>query len=218
MEGRNPLLERFFAELQRAVGSAALASREGLTSEELEVVVGVDAAYGDGLVASAAVAWRVGEREVVAYSTHICEPPYPYVPGLLFLREGPPMLEAVKGLRPGWELLLVDAHGVLHPRRAGLAVFLGFILEKPALGVAKSLLVGVEEEGEEVGRVFIEGRHLGYWFRPKGSRKFYVSPGYRVSLEEVPRIMGRVGPGYPEALRLADRLARRRIREELGGG
>jgi len=218
MSTRNPLLEEFLIQLQRAIGTNAISSGGTLKSEEMDIVAGVDAAYVDERMAAAAVAWSLKDRRIVNESFYLCEPPYPYIPGLLFLREGPPMLKALKGLKVEWQLLLVDAHGVLHPRMAGLAVFLGFILGKPALGVAKSRLVGVEESGEEMGGVYLEGRLLGYWFRPKGSRKFYASPGYLISVEEVPKLISRVGPGYPEALREADRLARRRLKEALGSG
>ena len=216
MSSRIPALERLLMELQKAVGRAAYASGSRLGSEELRVVAGVDAAYGGGFMAAAAVSWSLESREIVDEAIHVCEPPYPYIPGLLFLREGAPMLEAVKRLGDGWQLLLVDAHGVLHPRRAGLAVFLGFILDRPTLGVAKRLLVGVEEGEGEVREVRLDGEVLGYGFHPPSSRKFYVSPGYGVAVEEVPRIISDMGGGYPEALREADRLSREKIGEILG--
>lgn len=216
MSSRIPALEKFMIELQKAVGRIVYTSGSRLGSEKLRVVAGVDAAYGENLMAAAAVSWSMESREVIEKSVHICEPPYPYVPGLLFLREGAPLLEAVKGLRGRWQLLLVDAHGVLHPRKAGLAAFLGFILDKPTLGVAKNLLVGVEEGDGEIREVRLDGRVLGYGFHPPSSRKFYVSPGYGVAVEEVPRIISDMGGVYPQVLREADRLSREKIREMLG--
>lgn len=206
----------FFEELQRAIARVALEA--GKVVKEVEVVVGVDAAYHENLMVAAAVAWDVGSREVISESFHICEPPHPYVPGLLFLREGPALLEAVKRIKHRWDLLMVDGHGLLHPRRAGLAVILGFILDMPSLGVAKSLLVGVEGEGEEMGPIYLDDKVLGYWFRRNGRRRFYVSPGYRVGVGDVPRIVERVGPGYPEVMRLADRAARERLKRVLEKG
>ena len=207
---RNPLLERFFEALQEAVGRMALERRVRL--REPRRVAAVDAAYGGELMASCALVWDLGEGRVLESNYVICRPTYPYVPGLLFLREGPPMLEALRGLSSGWELLLVDAHGLLHPRRAGLAVFLGLLLGKPSLGVAKSLMVG-EEEG---GVVKVGGEVLGYRFGGGGTRRFYVSPGYMIDVGDIPVLMESLGPGYPPALREADRLARLRLREALG--
>ena len=208
---RNEILEEFFVDLQKAIGRTLKMERR-LRLDELENLVSVDAAYRGELMAVAAVKWSLRRDEVVGEKTLICKPPYPYVPGLLFLREGPPMLKLVKEFED-WQLLLVDAHGILHPRRMGLAVFLGFILDKPAIGLAKSLLIGEEELGETSGRVFVEGKALGYWFKPKDSRKFYVSPGYMVEVNQIPEIVSILGSRYPEALRRADMLSKKMLRD-----
>ena len=207
---RNEMLEEFFIDLQEAV-RRALKIEARLNVKNVENIVSVDAAYREELMAVAAVKWSLKRGEAVEERTMICEPPYPYVPGLLFLREGPPMLKLIKEFKD-WQLLLVDAHGILHPRRMGLAVFLGFILDKPAIGLAKSLLVGEEEAGETFGRVFVEGDALGYWFKPKNSRKFYASPGYMVEVDQIPELVSILGSRYPEALRRADMLSKRALR------
>lgn len=211
------VLKPFLEELQRAIARTISRAIGGLRAEDVEVVAAADAAYsGEELMAAAAVAWDLKTRKVIERSYSVCKPPYPYVPGLLFLREGPAVLEAVKGLRCGWDVLLVDGHGLLHPRRTGLAVILGFVLDRPSIGVAKSLLVGVEGEGEEMGPIYLDGERLGYWFR--GHRRFYASPGYLVRVDEIPRIMRLLGPGYPEVLKAADRAAREKLREVSGKG
>ena len=207
---RNEILEEFFIDLQKAIGRT-LKIEKRLGIDDLENIVSVDAAYRGELMAVAAVKWSLRKGEVMDEKTMICKPPYPYVPGLLFLREGPPMLKLVKEFED-WQLLLVDAHGILHPRRMGLAVFLGFILDKPAIGLAKSLLVGEEELGEIFGRVFVGGEALGYWFKPKGSRKFYASPGYMIEVDQIPEIVSILGLRYPEALRRADMLSKKALR------
>ncbi|HYH48041.1 MAG TPA: endonuclease V [Acidimicrobiia bacterium] len=63
--------------------------------------------------------------------------PSAYAPGLLALREGPVLAAAVSSLRRRPEVLLVDASGADHPRRAGLAVHLGWVLDVPTVGVTK---------------------------------------------------------------------------------
>ena len=67
----------------------------------------------------------------------------PYVPGLLSFREAPLLLEALRKLRTRPDVLLVDGHGRLHPRRLGLASHMGLHVDVPTIGVGKSLLVGV---------------------------------------------------------------------------
>jgi deoxyribonuclease V len=58
----------------------------------------------------------------------------PYLPALLALREGPLLEQAVRApITP--EVLLVNATGRDHPRRAGLAFHLGAVLGLPTVGV-----------------------------------------------------------------------------------
>jgi len=64
-----------------------------------------------------------------------------YVPGLLALREGPVLAAAVTALRLGPDVVLVDASGADHPRRAGLALHLGWALDLPTVGVTRRPLL-----------------------------------------------------------------------------
>ena len=60
-----------------------------------------------------------------------------YIPGLLALREGPVLAAAVAALDQAPDVLLVDASGADHPRRAGLAVHLGWALDVPTVGITR---------------------------------------------------------------------------------
>src|SRR5439155_270280 len=59
----------------------------------------------------------------------------PSAPGLLALREGSMLAAAVEALEARPDVLLVDATGRDHPRRAGLALHLGAVLDVPTIGV-----------------------------------------------------------------------------------
>jgi deoxyribonuclease V len=111
----------------------------------------------------------------------------PYVPGLLGFREVPALAEAWSRLpvKPG--LLLVDGHGIAHPKRLGIACLLGLALDVPTIGVAKSILVGSlaeplpEEPGARAPLVW-RGEQIGVALRTRrGASPVYVSPGHRVS-------------------------------------
>ncbi|HMK97313.1 MAG TPA: endonuclease V [Acidimicrobiales bacterium] len=58
-----------------------------------------------------------------------------YLPGLLALREGPLLATALGALHRPPDVVLVDATGRDHPRRAGMALHLGAVMGIPSVGV-----------------------------------------------------------------------------------
>ena len=160
---------------------------------EINRICGVDVAYsGDIAYCSAVVMDRnLQPLESVDVETVVTRP---YVPGLLMLREAEPVFHVLRKLKDGYDLLLVDGHGLLHPRKCGLACYVGVMLDKPAIGVAKSRLCGTVRPD---GFVELGGEILGYAI----SKKLYVSVGHRTSLETAIAIIKELGT---EPLRLAD--------------
>ncbi len=205
------LLNKFLEKLQIAI-SRNLNLSSDLDISKLEKIVAVDSAYKNNeLMVTVGVLWSLKKKEIIKESYVVSKPTHEYIPGLLFIREAPSLVEVVEKIGDGWDLLIVDGHGILHPRRAGLAVIAGFILNKPTLGIAKKLLVGEEAGDEKMGPVYLDGKVLGFWFKDK--RKFYVSPGYKVGVEEIPEIINLMSGRYPEPLKIVDRLARKKISE-----
>ena len=119
---------------------------------------------------------------------------YPYVPGLLMLREAEPIFYTLKLLKNTYELLLIDGHGLLHPRKCGLACYIGVTLDKPTIGIAKSRLCGRVRPD---GFVELDGEILGYAI----SKKLYISVGHRLTLKTAIVLVKELGI---EPLRLAD--------------
>jgi deoxyribonuclease V len=124
----------------------------------------------------------------------------PYVPGLLMLREAEPILYTLKLLKNNYDLLLIDGHGLLHPRKCGLACYVGFTLDRPTIGVAKSRLCGRVRPD---GFVELDGEILGYAI----SKKLYISVGHRITLKTAIALVKELGI---EPLRLADINSRRK--------
>jgi len=114
---------------------------------------------------------------------------FPYVPGLLSFREAPAVLAAIRKLKTEPDVFMFDAHGLAHPRRLGLAAHVGLLLDRPAIGCAKSLLCGKYQEPPATPGKFAplihEDELVGAILRTrKGVKPVYVSVGHRVSLQD----------------------------------
>ena len=179
------------------------------------VVAGLDAAFPKGgrECVAAAVAWSVRERRVLEERVARRPLTFPYVPGLLSFREAPAVLAALSELTTPVDALLCDGQGLAHPRRFGLACHLGILTGIPAVGCAKSVLVG--EHGDlgpaRGARVPLEHREerVGTVLRTRdGVRPVFVSIGHRMDLPaaEALVLVCAIGFRLPEPVRRADRL------------
>jgi deoxyribonuclease V len=178
------------------------------------IVIAVDVAYTEEVAAGCAVLFNNNTKEIIDSSTIIRYIDSDYVPGFFQLREGPIIVELVRSLR-AHGIVLVDGNGILHPRRFGLASYLGVKLDVQTIGVAKKLMLGeiglrsedsaeVREDEEVLGRAL--------WLKKK---PIYVSIGHRVSLESAVKVVIDSSiHGYPEALRQAHRLSKEVLRKK----
>jgi deoxyribonuclease V len=166
-----------------------------------------DGAAGDPLWAAAAAsdATAVVETEAAA----------PYRAGMLALREGPALEAAVRALDVAPDALLVDATGRDHPRRAGLALHLGSVLDLPSVGLTHRPLRadGSWPEDEPGARtpLLLDGALVGYWLRTRpGTRPLAVHAAWRTEPESAVEIVlaSLAGHRAPEPLRRARRAAR----------
>lgn len=140
----------------------------------------------------------------------------PYVPGLLALRLGPLLEQAVRALRTRPDVLLLDGTGRDHPRGAGLALHLGAELDLPTVGVtSRPLVASGDWPADEPGArssLRIRGVVVGCWLRTRpGTRPLAVHPGWRTDLATAVRVVTAATPDHrtPEPLRRARQLARR---------
>jgi deoxyribonuclease V len=114
--------------------------------------------------------------------------PAAYAPGLLARREGPILAAAVAALELRPEVLLVDATGTDHPRRAGLAVHLGAVTGLPTVGVTRRPLAAwgplPELQRGAMAPLHLDDRCVGYWVCTKtGARALVAHAGWRTTAD-----------------------------------
>lgn len=214
-----PTTERDLVALQQALGRARPPEWSAATAQDVGgcFVCFARGPSGPGVAGepgwAAAAVVRAGT--LISSATTTGTAGAPYAAGLLALREGTLLEAAVSGLPLRPEVLLVNATGRDHPRRAGVALHLGALLELPSVGVThRPLLAAGEWPADRRGAtspLLLEGELVGYWLRTKpGRRPLAVTAGWRIdpgtAAEVVLRATGQART--PEPLRQARRLAR----------
>jgi deoxyribonuclease V len=138
-----------------------------------------------------------------------------YAPGLLALREGPLLERSVRAAGVLPDVLIVNATGRDHPRRAGLALHLGAVLDLPTIGVThRPLAAAGGEPGAERGArspLLLRGEVVGYWLRTqKGARALAVHSAWRTDPDTAAAVVlaATRRARTPEPLRRARELAR----------
>lgn len=114
---------------------------------------------------------------------------FPYIPGLLAFREVPALSKAWEKLSTKPDVLVLDGHGIAHPRRMGIATHFGVVMQTPTLGCAKSLLTGRFKEPDNEPGSYTDMVHqnevIGKVLRTKKNCKpVFVSPGNLITMEE----------------------------------
>ena len=189
-------------------------SRRVITKDDyidnVELVCGVDVSYRKKTAYCSAVIINKEKFEIVETVNSKSEIKNPYIPGLFILRESSPILQTLRLITRPFQLLLVDGHGVLHPRRCGLACYIGIVTNIPTIGVAKSLLCGGVQSDNFVTH---KSEILGYAlkFNENSKKVAYISVGHKISLLtsiELVKSITKINQYIPEPLRIADKLSK----------
>lgn len=184
-----------------------------IDQKKIRYICGVDVSYRGKATFSCAVVVDRRNLNVINSICHESIVENPYIPGVLFIREADPILSVLKRLGDIYDLLLIDGHGLLHPRRFGIACHIGMNIDKPTVGVGKSLLCGNVVVRNGSGLVMLDGKKLGIVLKTS-AKPIYVSVGHKVSLRTAARLVREVTKyRIPEPLRLADINSRKMARE-----
>ncbi|MGE0252148.1 MAG: deoxyribonuclease V [Dongiaceae bacterium] len=181
-----------------------------------KTIAGIDVSHDKSDISHAAIVLLDAETLKPLESIKLSSPTrFPYIPGLLSFREIPVILEALAKLSSTPDLLMVDGHGIAHPRRLGIAAHLGVVTDLPAIGVAKKRLTGKYKEPDAA-----KGSHtplmagdeqIGAVLRSKENcLPLFISPGHRLDQEQALALTLKYLTNYrlPEPTRLADQLSK----------
>lgn len=140
------------------------------------------------MIYAAVVVLDLKELKIVDQATVAEKQSFPYVTGLLGFREAPALVNAFKKLTVRPDIVMVDGHGISHPRGLGIASHIGVLLDIPTIGVAKSILVGKMKKDvaslvrSKVPLIWNE-KTIAMAYRSKArARPLFISSGHRVSL------------------------------------
>lgn len=188
--------------IQEALSKKAVLSDEWLGN--IRKVAGVDASYKGALASVGFSVFDLSENKITLISVSKSYVNMPYIPSLLCFREGPVILRILRKLTKEYDLLLVNGHGLAHPRRCGLATYVGIILNKPVIGISKKPLGKLEADYNATSlKMFGD--------------KFYYSVGNMMTLEGAQSILRRITPNdskLPIPLGVAHRFSTKMLRAE----
>lgn len=183
---------------------------------KVQLIAGIDVSVKDNRARTAIVVLDLENLSLVDSVTWEGPTVFPYIPGLLSFREIPAILPALELLSETPDAIMLDGHGLAHPRRFGLACHLGVLLDMPSLGVAKSRLTGTyTEPGKTKGEsstLTNKNDILGAVLRTRTNvNPVFVSVGHKMALADALRLTLATTVRYklPEPTRLAHHLSKR---------
>ncbi len=186
---------------------------DSLKIQDIKKVAGFDVTYDGDKAVCAGVVIDLKTMKILEVKHVVTKAPMNYVPGFLAFREGPLILQTYYDLENEPDVIMIDGHGIAHPRKCGLATYVGVELVKPTIGVAKSLL-----EGEEQGDNIVIGGQVAAQkvITRKHARPIIVSPGNLINVDlavELVKKMMIAPHKLPEPLHEAHKLANKKLKE-----
>jgi deoxyribonuclease V len=205
-------------ELQRTL--APRVSCQSALPSDVRHIAGTDISPpgADGTVRAAVVVLEYPTLQVEEISLAEGLPGMPYVPGLLSFRETPVLVKALESLRQAPDLIIVDGHGLAHPRSFGVACHVGLIADTPTIGCGKSRLTGrhgpLPVEAGSRAELINKGRVVGMAVRTRTDvSPVFVSVGHKVDLDSAVKWVLACcrGRRIPDTTKLAHQAAAGRL-------
>lgn len=211
-------------DLKKAVNAQQrLASRIVLKQDVRKVthIAGADFSYHKKkrLIGAVVVVLEFPGLEIIEVAKEIRDVRIPYIPGYLNFREGPSFIRTFRKLQNKPDLTLIDGNGIAHPRKMGLASYVGVVLDIPTIGCAKSAFFPFDPPPERRGAYSLyknwKNERVGFCLRTRTSvRPVFVSPGHRVDFAFSRDIVLTCSKfRIPEPVRIAHHMAKKLFSE-----
>ena len=183
--------------------------------KKIEYVIGVDQSFfkkgKKEYIISVSVLFEFPELRLVDENYVVEEINFPYIPTFLMFRESDAGIKAIEGILRDNSLAMVDGSGLAHPRKCGLATYIGVVMGIPSIGVTKKKLFGEVKGKGEVKEIFAHGMKIGYEIKTcRKCKPIYISVGNMITPERALDVVRKTLKGHklPEPIRIADRKAK----------
>lgn len=183
------------------------------SNKEFNTITGVYILNTSKKMICAAVTLNKDSQQILEKKYNTVEEELPYNIDFIPFREGPVVVDILKGLKIEPELIMILGDGAIHKNKLGLASYVGIILNKPSIGVSKRLLNGVLKEDN----IYFKEEIRGLAMKSKDfANPVYVSPGYGLDIEEAINITQKfcLGNKLPLPLHIAHKKVLK-IKKEL---
>ena len=182
---------------------------------EVKRIAGADCSYDprNKKVGAKVVVLALPGLKIIETSEGVAGFAIPYVPGFLNFREAPALIKAFKSLSREPDVSLIDGNGIAHPRKMGIASYLGVVLGIATIGCAKTPFYPFtcpdNERGAYTHYNNRKNEQVGYCLRTRaGVKPIFISPGHRINFTASLDLVLRCSKyRIPEPIRQAHRLA-----------
>lgn len=208
----------FLQEEQAWMAQQVSIPKDFLEFQPHDIIFGIDIQYV-GELAFCAVAVHHFNGHHIQTFLHKTDAGMEYLSGFFCFREGPPVSRTIRRILDTQnvipKLIIIDGHGIAHPRGLGVASWLGVTTNIPSMGIAKRALLHYDGELQEQRGatlpIFHRNQEVGAVLRTQAkTQPVFVSPGYHISLKQSVQIALDFSSSYRIAnpIRMADQAAR----------
>jgi deoxyribonuclease V len=208
----------FLSDEQAWMAQQVIIPTEFQTFEMKDILFGIDIQYVGEQAYCAATLFHFNGHHIQTYLLKT-KTGMEYVSGFFCFREGPPILRIIRKILNTQnvipKLIIIDGHGIAHPRRLGVAAWIGINTNIPCMGIAKRPLLKYEgalaSKRGATRPILLNDKVVGNVLRTQTDVKpVFVSPGYKISVEQASKVALDMSSNYriSNPIRLADQMAR----------